>query len=287
MLRTFRTMRKEIEMFDNPRRLRQPEERVGKCSNAALPPPDAADVEKALVQRVRRFDEGAIRILYDRHAHAMHHLALQFVRRTEDAEDIVQETWLAALAGIDRFEGRSSFKTWLFAILVNRARSRAKRDARTIPFSTFSETDQSRFESTPETVMGWDGMASPSPADELTLSAELRSVLMRAIDSLPELQRLVITLRDVEGWSAADVCEILGITHANARVLLHRARMKVRAALVPYLRTGVGTTAVTQPDASSLAAAKAGQASASDRQEPVDSLRNVQGGIRRSCGSGR
>lgn len=232
-------------MFENPRRLRAPEERVGKCSNAALPPPDASDFEDALVCRIRSGDEAAVRSLYERYAQALQHFALQFLHRPEDAEEVVQETWMAALAGIDGFQGRSSFKTWLFSILVNRARTRAKRDARAIPFSGLSHAERSQVENTAAHLPVTDRFhAPPQPADHLTLTTELQSVLLRAIGSLPEIQRLVITLRDVEGWSASEACETLGISHSNQRVSLHRARMKVRADVMPYLLTGARAQSV-------------------------------------------
>jgi RNA polymerase sigma-70 factor (ECF subfamily) len=226
-------------MFGNPRRLRQPEERVGKCSNVALPPPAVSPVDDALVQRIRAHDESAVRMLHERYARTLHNLALQFVHRHEDAEEVVQETWMAALSGIHRFQGRSSLKTWLCSILVNRARSKAKRDARTIPFSALSSAEHARVEEGASHTGPNRLVAAPQPpADHLALDNELNGLLTRAIASLPAIQRHVITLRDVEGWTADEVCQTLRISDSNQRVVLHRARMKIRSALIPYIRTG-------------------------------------------------
>jgi RNA polymerase sigma-70 factor (ECF subfamily) len=149
-------------------------------------------------------------------------MALQFVHRPEQAEEVVKETWMAVLAGIDRFEGRSAFKTWLFSILINIARTRAKREARAVPFSDLSTMEQVRIE---------DGCISHGP----TYDSELRAVLERGLKSLSRVQRIVISLRDIEGWTAQEVCDTLEISPANQRVVLHRARMSMREFLLPYL----------------------------------------------------
>jgi RNA polymerase sigma-70 factor (ECF subfamily) len=165
------------------------------------------------------------------------------------AEDVVQETWLGVLQGLDRFEGRSSLKTWIFRILTNRAKTRGQRERRSIPFSALAgaETnsdepavDPSRFQGDDEHfARGW---ASPPasweevPEDRL-LSTETLSKVDEAIAALPEMQRIVITLRDIEGWSSQEVCNLLDISETNQRVLLHRARSKVRRALEKYLDT--------------------------------------------------
>ena len=206
-------------MNDNPRRLRRPEERVGQLANADLPPPNEDDADIALVHALRARDEKAFEQLIDRYYTPMLRIATGFVRSHEEAEEVIQDTWIAVLSGIGRFEGRSSFKTWLFRILLNRARTRGAREARMVPFSHHTDIE----------IPG----VAPD-AERAILSAELRERIEAAIADLPDHQREVITLRDVEGWDAAEVCEALDLTAANQRVLLHRARMKVREALASY-----------------------------------------------------
>lgn len=159
------------------------------------------------------------------------------------AEDVVQDTWLGVLQGIHRFEGRASLKTWIFRILTNRAKTRRQREARSLPFSAladFDEADEPAVDSSrfnPADASQWPGhwVAFPRNRTELpedrVLSRETLAVVLQAIAVLPPAQREVITLRDVEGWSSADVREALEIGEANQRVLLHRARSKVRRAL--------------------------------------------------------
>ena len=157
----------------------------------------------------------------------------------------MQETWLGVLRGLDRFEARSSLKTWICRILVNRARTRAQRDGRLIPFSSIWTTqdeveeptvDPARFYASGQHEGHWISMVHDwdSLPEERLLSEETRARTQAAIEALPENQRLVITLRDVEGWQAAEVCAALQISEANQRVLLHRARGKVRQALERY-----------------------------------------------------
>jgi RNA polymerase sigma-70 factor (ECF subfamily) len=197
------------------------------------------------VRRLRAGDEAAFEELVRRHHAAMVRVASMYVRDRAVVEEVVQETWLAALAGLDRFEERSSLKTWLFRILANRARARAVREARSVPFSALAaaeaEADQPAVD--PDRFLDPDGpspWASP-PADwrrlpeERLLARETLSRVVEAIESLPPAQREVIRLRDVEGWSAAEVAGALEISDGNQRVLLHRARAKVRAALEDYL----------------------------------------------------
>jgi RNA polymerase sigma-70 factor (ECF subfamily) len=208
-------------MYQNPRRLRRPEERVGTFTNADLPPPD----------------EAGFRELHDRYYPAMLRVARSFVRSPEEAEEVIQETWIAALSGIDRFEGRSSFRTWLFRILVNRARTRGKRESRMVPFSTLASDDaEYRY---------YEQTTSPAAnPEEAVLDGELRGLLESAVAQLPRMQQLVISMRDIEGWSADEVCAALELSPANQRVLLHRARMKVRQQLRPYVQAR-GTLATT------------------------------------------
>lgn len=224
-------------MYQNPRRLRRPEERVGNVTNADLPPPAPHDNESSLVARLRARDPSLFNQLAESWHASMLRVALDFVRSREDAEEVIQETWLAALSGLDRFQGRSAFKTWLFRILIYRARSRGKREHRVIPFSALaaSRSDVDQSAGAQDTFASWTDVASGAPDPEQTvLAAELRHLLESAVNSLPRTQRLVISLRDIEGWSAEEVCGALQITPVNQRVLLHRARMRVRELLVPY-----------------------------------------------------
>lgn len=158
------------------------------------------------------------------------------------AEEVVQETWLAVLEGIDRFEERASLKTWVFRILVNRARTRATREARTLPFSSLGVADEpvvpaERFQSDTR----WSGhWAKPPPSlaavpEERLLSRELRRRLVEALETLPEAQRVVVVLRDVVGCGSDEVCDLLDLTIGNQRVLLHRGRAKLRTALEQYV----------------------------------------------------
>ena len=199
--------------------------------------------EQDLVQRLRDGDEAAFAELIDTYGATMLRVAQMFVRDRATAEEVVQETWLAVLNGIDRFEGRSSLKTWLFRILTNRAKTRGQRDGRMVPFSSLAgagEDDEPSVD--PDRFLGPDSphpgaWAAPPRAwpQERLLERETLGVIQMAIDELPEAQREVIRLRDVEGWTPMEVAEALEITDGNQRVLLHRARSKVRAALEMYL----------------------------------------------------
>jgi RNA polymerase sigma-70 factor (ECF subfamily) len=172
--------------------------------------------------------------------------ALAWVSTRAVAEEVVQETWLLMLRGLPRFEGRSSLRTWVFVILGNCARKRAEREGRSVPFASlaaaetgdgsaadspdFFADDHPRWAGAWSTVV--DGV-SALPEDRL-LAGEVRDLVQRAIDRLPAVQRSVMTLRDVEGWSAQETSEFLGLSEGNQRVLLHRARARVRDALRPY-----------------------------------------------------
>ena len=187
-----------------------------------------------LLARLRNGDEAAFAELVAEYDGALRRVARSFVRTDAAADDVVQETWLGVIRGLDRFEGRSSLRTWIFSILVNQARTRAVRDARSVPFSSLEEDDGPTVD---PGAFGPDGHWRSSPprldADPETglLSAELREHLLAAIDELPHRQRAVITLRDVVGLSSAEVRDLLEVSEGNQRVLLHRARAKVRAAL--------------------------------------------------------
>jgi RNA polymerase sigma-70 factor (ECF subfamily) len=204
--------------------------------------PRAEDAD--LVQRLRDADESAFVQLIDRYGMTMLRVAQMYVRDRATAEEVVQETWLAVLNGIDRFEERSSLKTWLFRILTNRAKTRGEREGRMVPFSSLAganpEADEPSVD--PDRFLGpdsprpgaWAAPPVPWPEDKL-LEGETLGVIEMAIDDLPDAQREVILLRDVDGWTPMEVSDVLGITDGNQRVLLHRARSKVRAALEQYL----------------------------------------------------
>ena len=196
------------------------------------------DNDQALLERLRAGDEHAFAALVSRHDGALRRVARTFVRTDSAADDVVQETWLGVVRGLDAFEGRSSLRTWIFRILVNQARTRAVRDARTLPFSALEEDDRPAVEPTAFDADGrWTSAPPRLDADPESglLSAELREHLMGAVDALSPDQRAVITLRDLVGLSATEVCDLLELTDANQRVLLHRARSRVRAALVPLV----------------------------------------------------
>ncbi len=181
--------------------------------------------------------------LIDRYGATMLRVAQMYVRDRASAEEVVQETWLAVLNGIDRFEERSSLKTWLFRILTNRAKTRGQRDGRIVPFSALAgASDEPDPSVDPDRFFGPDSShpgawAAPPVAwpQEKLLESETLGVIEMAIDKLPEAQRDVILLRDVDGWTPMEVSDALGITDGNQRVLLHRARSRVRAALERYL----------------------------------------------------
>jgi RNA polymerase sigma-70 factor (ECF subfamily) len=167
--------------------------------------------------------------------------ARSYVADAHTAEDVVQETWLAVLRGLDRFEARAALRTWTYQILINIAKARGARDARLIPESSLNEhgptVDRSYFRGRDDPYPGhWRTAPEPWPTPETNaLDGETRQHLEAALDRLPARQRTVITLRDIEGYTADEVCRILDLTPENQRVLLHRARASVRAALAAYL----------------------------------------------------
>jgi len=205
--------------------------------------------EHRLVQALRNREEPAFVELVNQYHARMLRLATVFVSSRALAEEVVQETWLGVLQGIDSFEGRSSLKTWIYSILVNRAKTRAEREGRNVPFSAAGDpahepaepaVDPERFlyAEHPEWPGHWLSPPvswGPSP-EKLLLVEETRRHIQAAIKALPPNQREVITLRDIEQWSAPEVCNLLGISETNQRVLLHRARSRVRGALEQYLR---------------------------------------------------
>ena len=201
-----------------------------------------------LVVALRGGDEAAFALLLDRYQSAMVRIARIYVGSHAVAEEVVQEAWLGVLQGLGRFEARSSLKTWIFRILTNRAKTRGQREGRYIPFSAIEDQGDDRNAPSvepdrflPPDHAHWPGhwAAPPKSWDDTPesrlLARETREQLAAAIEALPPSQRAVITLHDVEGWAADEVCQLLGITETNQRVLLHRARSRVRRALEQYI----------------------------------------------------
>jgi RNA polymerase sigma-70 factor (ECF subfamily) len=194
-----------------------------------------ADDDRALVARLRAGDEQAFVLLVARHNSSMLRLARTFVPSATVAEEVVQDTWMGVVRGIDRFAGRSSFKTWLLTILVNRARSTGVREQRSVAIGDGAPAvDRTRFNS----AGAW--MSPPQhwieESDERLFAEELTGRIRSALDELPSRQREVVTLRDVEGLTSHEVCEVLDISEGNQRVLLHRGRSHLRAALEQAVR---------------------------------------------------
>jgi len=173
----------------------------------------------------------------DKYGPSLLRLAQLYVPSRAIAEEVVQETWLAVLAGVERFEGRSSLKTWLFRILTNKAKTRGQREARILPFSALTADGDEDQTAVPVERFARGGAWATPPRgvpEERLLAAETRAVVENAIDRLPPAQRAVISLRDIEGWSSDETRNALGVSETNQRVLLHRARSKVRQALEDY-----------------------------------------------------
>jgi len=200
--------------------------------------------EANLIAGLRARDEDAFMMLVDLYSASLLRLAQMFVRDRAAAEEVVQETWLGVLRGIDRFEGRSSLKTWLFRILTNTAKTRGARESRSLPFSAVGGDDEGptvdpdRFQDAAGRYPGhWSSLPASwdTTPEEQLLGRETQDVIRRTIDGLPESQRTVISLRDVEGWTSEEVRNVLDLSETNQRVLLHRGRAKVRRALEEYL----------------------------------------------------
>ncbi|MDO3636369.1 RNA polymerase sigma factor [Mycolicibacterium arseniciresistens] len=201
--------------------------------------------EAALVASLRDGDEAAFALLVDQHTPAMLRVARGYVHTHEQAEDVVQEAWIALLKGIAGFEGRSSVRTWLFTVLINIAKSRAVRERRDndLQIMAFTEgtVDPARFRDAGDEWPGhWRTDATPAPFPDTpegsVLGDELVAVARRELDKLPERQRQVVTMRDLLDLDSAEVSELLGITAGNQRVLLHRGRAAVRQSLEDYVR---------------------------------------------------
>ena len=200
-----------------------------------------------LIAALRAGDETAFAELVERFHASLVRIARLYVSSHAVAEEVAQETWLGVLNGLDRFEERSSLKTWIFRILANIAKTRGMREGRTIPFSSMSADDDDGHAVDPDRFIPADAERAPRhwaipPAiwstepDERLLAGEVRELIFRTIDGLPPNQRAAIVLRDVEGWDSEEVRNELGVGETNQRVLLHRARSKVRQALEDYFK---------------------------------------------------
>lgn len=208
---------------------------------------DTALLDAKLVDALLAGDEKAFGLVVNRYNRAMIRLAMAYVPSRAVAEEVAQDAWLAMVQGLSGFKGQSSLKTWLFGILLNRAKTKGYRERRSVAFSSLQPPSSSsgtrksddwaalRDLICDRLVPAWgvsDGRVSP---EDRALGGELRLCLEEAISSLPPAQRAVIVLRDVEGWSSGEVCDLLGITPENQRVRLHRARLRVRSAVETYL----------------------------------------------------
>jgi len=223
---------------------------VKKRSAEAGEEPESNESESALLARLRAGDEEAFASLVSSYYGALIRFAMSFVAERSAAEEVVQETWLGVIRGLSSFEGRSSLKTWIFRILANRAKTRGKREARSIPFSSLKDpqsesdyepaVDPSRFDARGMWTDPPHPWARAAP-EELLLRQETMDLIQRAIAELPPSQRAVVTLHDVEGVEADEICNILEISQTNKRVLLHRARSKLRCALEASLMAGTNS----------------------------------------------
>lgn len=204
--------------------------------------------ESALVAALRVGDQAVFVQLVDQHTPSMLRVARGYVPSHEIAEEVVQETWLALIKGIDKFEGRSTLRTWLFTIMINIAKSRGVRERRDadaeVAAYTGGTVDAARFRRAHTPYAGhWKKREAPLPFPDTpegsVLSTELVDVARRELDKLPERQRVVVTLRDMLGFDSSEVCDLLGISVANQRVLLHRGRAAVRQVLEDYVKESV------------------------------------------------
>ncbi len=207
-------------------------------AGAASASDDAEPGEGGLVAALRRGDERVFSALVDRHHASMIRVARMYVSSAAAAEEVAQEAWLGVIQGLAAFQGRCTLKAWIFAIVVNCARNRGARDQRTVPFSALGEdeggpsVDPDRFN--PDDHPRWPGHWSQPPrpwTDDQLASRQTLRAITAAVEKLPAAQRAVMTMRDVEGLESEEVCQALGISEGNQRVLLHRARSRVRAVL--------------------------------------------------------
>jgi RNA polymerase sigma-70 factor (ECF subfamily) len=208
----------------------------------------AATDDLSVIEALRCGDETAFARLVDLYHASLRRVARMYISDRTVADEVVQDTWLGVIQGIWAFEGRSSLKTWIFRILINRAKTRAAREGRTVPFARFdADVDVAEAAVAPDRFWPADHRTErghwPDPPRDLGASPERRFLaresrerLEKIIEALPERQRLVLILRDVEGRSTQEVCHALGFQETNVRVLLHRARANVRVAFEPYLK---------------------------------------------------
>jgi RNA polymerase sigma-70 factor (ECF subfamily) len=204
------------------------------------------DDDAALLTRLRDGDEAAFNQLVDRYYALTLHVVRSYVRTESVAEEVVQDAWIGVIQGLQRFEGRSSLKNWIVRIAINKARTRGAREARSLPFSSQVHADDDGIDPSvfrgPDDAFPGHWTSYPrtwrSLPDEATVMHETLSVVREAIEALPAMQRLVLTLRDVEGWESGEIATTLGLTNSNERILLHRGRTKVRAVLERHLTDG-------------------------------------------------
>lgn len=193
-----------------------------------------AEDEKELIARLRAGDEHAFADLVNRYHLSMVRVASTFVPSRAVAEEVVQDTWLGVVRGLPRFEGRSSLKTWIFRILVNRARTTGVREPRTVELDTGDGPGDDRF--TPQGAWREPPVIWTDDIEDRLAAPEMAGRVRDVVELLPESQRQVVTLRDIEGLTSSEVCDLLGISEGNQRVLLHRARTRVRAMLEDDVR---------------------------------------------------
>lgn len=204
-------------------------------------------LDAKLVDALLAGDEKAFGVVVNRYNRAMIRLAMAYVPSRAVAEEVAQDAWLAMVQGLSGFKGQSSLKTWLFGILLNRAKTKGYRERRCVAFSTLQPPSASSRSGKADDwaalrelicdrlAPAWGPSRSDLSPEDQALGSELRLCLEEAIASLPPAQRAVIVLRDVEGWSSGEICDLLGITPVNQRVRLHRARLRVRSAVETYL----------------------------------------------------
>lgn len=224
-------------------------------TTATVPAPrhPAAD-DHELVGRLRAGDERAFSEVVGAWSPMMLRVARGHLSTDASCEEVVQETWMAVVRGLDRFEGRSSLRTWVFRILTNLAKTRGVREARTVPMSSWAPVDDSGATVDPDRFRGaddqyphnWTPVGCPTSwepgPEQSVIAVEIRGLLAAGLQQLPERQRTVVTLRDVHGMTAEEVCSTLDVSPANQRVLLHRGRAKLRGVLEDYYRSREGAS---------------------------------------------
>jgi RNA polymerase sigma-70 factor (ECF subfamily) len=227
--------------------LLSPELESGPTSHEPSWPRERAGAgEGQLIDALRRGDESAFSRLVDLHHASMVRVARLYVATAAAAEEVAQEAWLGVLQGLAQFQGRCTIKAWIFAIVANCAKSRGVRDRRTVPLSSVARNDDGGPSVDPERFLDdghprWPGHWSQPPEawdEDALVSRETLEAIAAAMEKLPPMQRAVMTMRDVEGLGSDETCQVLGISEANQRVLLHRARSKMRKALESYLHEG-------------------------------------------------